>query len=114
MRRILASAFAFGLTTLQVHAEETKTVVITGLGYFPAVTYVVPGDKIRFYNGSDSVQSIKSDAAPEGSGLNAWEVSDIAPGSEYTVTAATGFVLTYHDKYDSSRYAAFSFDAPPN
>lgn len=114
MRRILATAFAFGIATTSAFAEETKTVLITGLGYFPEVTYVVPGDKIRFYNGSDSVQSIQSDAAPEGSGLNTWEILDIAPGSEYTLTAENGFVLSYHDKFNTELLATFSFDAPPN
>ncbi len=114
MRRILATTFALGFAACSATAEELKTVIITGLGYFPAVTYVVPGEKIRFYNGSDSVQSLQSDAAPEGSGLNTWELRDIGPGSEYIITAETGYVMTYHDMHEFSRTASFSFDAPPS
>lgn len=52
----LALACAMGLAS-QAHAAE-HTIVLTGFSYFPAVTYVSPGDTVIFVNSSGEEQTV--------------------------------------------------------
>lgn len=114
MQRILATTCSLLLAATAAASQEVKTIIITGLGYFPEITYVTPGETVRFYNGSDSTQSISSEAAPEGSGSTAWDVKDIVPGGDALFIVQSGYMLGYHDFNNQTYLAKFSFDAPPS
>lgn len=52
----LAAVLTTGLSTA-AHADE-HMIVLTGFSYFPAVTYVVPGDTVVFINESGEEQTV--------------------------------------------------------
>lgn len=88
----VAVATSFMATTAQ--ADIVHTVLIMDGGFFPAVTYVKPGDSIHFLNNSEELITLAS--ADE-----SWVSEALATDDDYTlpITANTplSFVATFEE-----------------
>ncbi|WP_299622475.1 hypothetical protein [uncultured Tateyamaria sp.] len=106
----LAAAATMAIGTV-AHAAEHNILILPD-AYFPAITYMEPGDTVRFTNVSGSNQSIIAKN-------NDWVIGPIAPDSEVTMVIETGVQKTFYNKdltNDDGTYSVegkMSFSAAP-
>ena len=119
---LCAAAFTLGLSAQSALAQDAPStlptehiVMILGDTFFPTVSYVDPGDTLRFVNASGFEQSVTS-------GDGGWSVGPIADQAEATLTAEADMALLFFGtpgvdpETDAALEAAegtLSFDAAP-
>lgn len=93
MRKILTAGMTAALLATPVTSSQVLEVVITGNGFFPTVTYLKPGDTVRFYNAATfDVRVIAQDNDTETSD---WRTEDIQPHQYESVLVLEESLLTF-------------------
>jgi len=95
----LVATIATLASATAAHAAE-HTILILPDAYFPAVTYVDPGDTIRFHNISGGEHNIIAKN-------NAWEIGPISHGGEHYMVMQQGVQNTFFDKDATDGDGAF-------
>lgn len=85
---VLAAVAALTFGTAARAAEHN--ILILPDAYFPAITYIQPGDTVRFTNVSGLNQSIVAKN-------NDWTIGPIAPDAEATIVVPTGVQKTFYN-----------------
>ncbi|MGR3508954.1 MAG: cupredoxin domain-containing protein [Sulfitobacter sp.] len=90
---------------------QTHYVLIHDRGFFPAVTYLQPGDKVQFTNEASDVRSILGDR-------KSWKSGNMSRGQTFTYPVDNKtplqFVATGETRYGEVSYTGeISFAAPP-
>ncbi len=87
-----AAAFALGMATAA--QAEDHTIVVTGFSYFPAVTYVLPGETVTFVNESGEEQTVVGKDA-------GWVVGPLADGADGSLTVTEETELKFFSAYQN-------------
>ncbi|MGH1457705.1 MAG: hypothetical protein ACRBBT_02260 [Paracoccaceae bacterium] len=117
LRNIIAisTVAAFALTAPAIadggdysSAEETvsQSVIMTGDGFFPEVTYSHPGRSLVFYNESESAIIIK--ASDE-----SWETDEIPAQTSKTLRLTSEMQKSFFVDGNATVMGAFSFEPAP-
>lgn len=88
LRKTILLAAAAGTLSAQAAMAEEHVVLILHDAFFPEITYLYPGDQIRFVNTTESEANIISKN-------ESWNSGAIAPGGTYVLAAATGVQSTF-------------------
>mmetsp|Transcript_22396 Transcript_22396/g.35979 ORF Transcript_22396/g.35979 Transcript_22396/m.35979 type:complete len:116 (-) Transcript_22396:2411-2758(-) len=92
MKHAITALAAMASLTIGTTAAATEhSILILPDAYFPQVTYIEPGDTVRFINASGSNQSIVAKN-------NDWTLGPIAPDAAVTVVIETGVQKTFYNK----------------
>ena len=107
---IICMTVGFALSAGSAIAQ-THYVLINERGFFPAVTYLQPGDKVQFTNEAYDIRSILGDK-------KTWKSGNMSRGQTFTypVDSKTPlqFVATGDSRYGEVSYIGeISFAAPP-
>ena len=80
-------------------------VIITGLGFFPATTYVQPGDTVQFINAAENSHHLVGEGSK-------WELQ-INPANAGTLTISGSEQASYNSTSTAMDPGFLSFSAPP-
>jgi plastocyanin len=83
-------ALAASVSIATAAAATEHNVLILPDAYFPQVTYIEPGDTVKFTNVSGSNQSIVAKN-------NNWVLGPIAPDGQMTIVMDTGVQTTFYN-----------------
>lgn len=93
LRKISTVAVAALMSSATFVAAEEHTIFFLGDGFFPEVSYVKPGDTVRFINNSTATMNIVS--ADE-----AWSVGPVAVNASGTLDVTGNTVLQFFEASD--------------
>jgi plastocyanin len=102
-RRI--SALALGILATPLGAAEHE-IIILGSSFFPTVTYVQPGDSLRFINESDAAQAVIA-------ANSAWTTGSLASAEEMVLQVSTQSEGLFHGDTERTITGEISFGTPP-
>lgn len=102
-----------------IENSDHQLVVITPNGFFPQITYVVEGEKVKFYNQAEASRTVVAVTDIDGDGVPdmddpQWELSTMSHGSYKTLTVTSAMILEFETLEGAELVASFSFDPPPS
>ena len=110
--KIIAAAAVMSWASV-ASASEEHTILVLPDAFFPELTYVKAGDRIRFVDEQSGASNIVSKNEE-------WEVGPLGADGENVLTVAGGMETVFYaassqeEGSDLSVKGAISFDPPPN
>ena len=97
---------------------EMQVIIITPNGFFPQITHVTAGEKIKFYNQAEGSRTVAAVTDVDGDGIDefetpSWKLSALAHGAYQTIEIQPDMVLKFGTNEGAEFAASFSFDPPP-
>lgn len=102
-----------------IENSDHQLVVITPNGFFPQITYVVEGEKVKFYNQAEASRTVVAVTDIDGDGVDdmedpQWVLETMSHGSYKTITVTSAMILLFETLEGAELVASFSFDPAPS
>lgn len=105
-KSLMFSIAALGLCAAQSASAEQFDIQIEEGAFYPEITYLIPGDEVKFVNNNGgTVKVISSDAS--------WDSGEISEGQSYLLSFTPETKLNFALASDSEIAGSLSFDLAP-
>jgi plastocyanin len=105
-KSLMFSIAALGLCAAQVASATEYDIQIEEGAFYPEITYLVPGDSVKFVNNNGGTVKVVS-------GDSTWDSGDLGIGQSYLLAVSPETALGFSLAADSEISGQLSFDLAP-